>query len=109
MKPIKIGLFGLGTVGRGIYQIIGRAKNAHAEILRIAVRDVAKPRGIAVPAELLTDRAADIFDDPRINLIVEVIDDPEASYRIVTEALRRGIPVVSGNKTMIARHLPELI
>ncbi|MDO4320074.1 MAG: homoserine dehydrogenase [Bacteroidales bacterium] len=109
MKPIKIGLFGLGTVGRGIYSIIGRAKNAHAEILRIAVRDINRPRGLDLPAGLLTDRADDILDDPRINLIVEVIDDPDASFAIVSEALRRGIPVVSGNKTMIARHLPQLI
>ena len=106
---IKIGLFGLGTVGQGIYSVLGSAKNAHAEIRRICVRDASKPRGIQVPAELLTEKADDILCDPEINLIVEVIDNAEASYRIVTSALKRGIPVVSGNKAMIARHLPELI
>ncbi|MDE7406776.1 MAG: homoserine dehydrogenase [Muribaculaceae bacterium] len=109
MERIKIGLFGLGTVGKGIYHIIGKAKNAHAEIVRICVRDINKPRDIEVPTHLLTDDENAILNDPDINLIVEVIDNAEAAYRIVTSALRRGIPVVSGNKAMIARHLPELI
>ena len=109
MNKIKIGLFGLGVVGQGIYSIIGKAKNAHAEIRRICVRNIGKPRDVTVPEGMLTDKADDIFSDPEINLIVEVVDDAEASYRIVTTALRHGIPVVSGSKAMIARHLPELI
>ena len=109
MNNLSIGLFGLGTVGCGIVDVIARARNANAEIKRICVRDKTKKRDIAVPDELLTDNRDDIFSDPDINLIVEVIDDAQASYEIVTEALRRRIPVVSGNKTMLARHLPELI
>lgn len=106
---IKIGLFGFGTVGQGVYQVLGQTKNAHAEICKICVRNLNKPRKVHVPTELLTDREEDIFADNSINLIVELVDDAQASYRIVTTALKKGIPVVSGNKTMIARHLPELI
>lgn len=109
MEQINIGLFGLGTVGSGIVEIIGKARNAHASIRRICVRKLHKPRRVAVDAAILTDKASDIFDDPDINLIVEVVDSAEASYGIVTEALSRGIPTVSGNKAMIAQHLPELI
>lgn len=109
MNTINIGLFGFGTVGQGIYKVIGRAANAHAEIKRICVRNLSKPRAVEVPAGLLTDNENDILDDPSINLIVEVVDNAEASYRIVTSALKRAVPVVSGNKAMIARHLPELI
>ena len=108
-QTIKIGLFGFGTVGTSVYQVIAKAKNAHAEIRRICVRDIEKPRNAILPDGILTDRPDDIFDDPTINLIVEVVDNAEASYRIVTEALRRGIPVVSGSKAMIASHLPELM
>lgn len=108
-KEIKIGLFGLGVVGQGIYSIMGRAKNSHAEIRRICVRDITKKRSVEVPSDMITDNADDIFNDPEINLIVEVVDDAEAAYTIVTRALSNGLPVVSGSKTMIARHLPELI
>ena len=106
---LRIGLFGLGTVGQGFCRVIAMARNAHAEIVKVCVRDINKPRDIYVPPSLLTDRAEDILDDPSIDLIVEVIDDAEASLRIVSGALRRGKAVVSGNKAMIARHLPELI
>ncbi len=109
MKDLNIGLFGFGTVGTGIYKVLGSARNAHASIRRICVHSLAKKRSVELPDGMLTDNAADILDDPEIDLIVEVVDNAEASYAIVTEALRRGIPVVSGNKAMIARHLPELI
>ena len=109
MAQIKIGLFGFGVVGQGIFQVIQRAKNAHAEIVRICVRSLDKPRKVAADPALFTTTADDILNDPQINLIVEVIDDAQASYNIVKKALLKGIPVVSGNKTMIANHLSELI
>lgn len=108
-NKLRIGLFGLGTVGQGFLRVISIARNAHAEIARICVRNITKRRDIYVDPQLLTTNADDILNDTSINLIVEVVDDAEASYRIVTGALRRGIPVVSGNKAMIAHHLPELI
>ncbi len=70
MNTINIGLFGFGTVGQGIYKVIGRAANAHAEIKRICVRNLSKPRTVEVPAGLLTDNENDILDDPSINLIL---------------------------------------
>ena len=109
MTNLKIGLFGLGNVGTGIYTVLNRTRNTHAEIRRVCVRSLNKQRAVEIPRQMLTDNPSDILNDPDIDLIVEVIDDAEASYRIVTEALRRGLPVVSGNKAMIARHLPELI
>ena len=109
MSSIKVGLFGLGTVGEGIVNVISKARNADAEIKRICVKDASKPRNVNVQKSMITDNRSDIFEDPEINLIVEVINDPEAAFEIVSEALSRGISVVSGSKTMIARHLPELI
>lgn len=109
IKTIRIGMFGLGTVGRGVYTVIARTSNAHAEIKRICVRDITKSRPDEIDPSLITGNPADLLDDPDIDLIVELIDDAEASWRIVSEALRKGKPVVSGNKAMIACHLPELI
>ena len=108
-KKINIGLFGFGTVGQGLWQVLAKTSNAHAEIRRICVRNIDKPRAVDVPRELLTDKAGDLLDDPEINLIVEVIDTAEPAFEIVKAALERGIPVVSGNKAMVANHLPELI
>lgn len=111
MKRYNIGLIGFGTVGKGIYTVLERTKNTHARIVKICVADINKDRGEGYneARHLLTDNYMDIVGDPDIDMIVEVIDDSEAAHVVVTEALKRGIPVVSGNKTMIARHLPELI
>ena len=111
MKKLVIGQVGFGTVGKGIYKVIKNAKNAHAEIKHICVANLDKDRGeeFAEALPLLTDNIEDIFNDEEINLIVEVIDDANVSYDIVTRALKKGIPVVSGNKIMIANNLPELI
>ena len=111
MKRLKIGLAGFGTVGQGIYKVIGKAKNAHAEIAKICVAhpDKERPKDVESAKPLITGTYQDLLDDKEINLIVEVVDDPEASYEIVTSALKQGIPVVSGNKIMVARNMPELI
>ena len=109
MSKIKIGLFGFGVVGQGIYEVVRKSKNAHAEIVKICVRDPKKPRKIEVDPSLFTTSVDDILDNQNINLVVEVIDDANAAYNIVKRALLRGIPVVSGSKTMLAHHLPELI
>lgn len=109
MTKIKIGLFGFGVVGQGIYEVVRKSKNAHAEIVKICVRDPKKPRKIEVDPSLFTTSVDDILDNQNINLVVEVIDDADAAYNIVKRAMLRGIPVVSGSKTMLAKHLPELI
>ena len=106
MNKIKIGLFGFGVVGQGIFQVLSKSRNAHAEIVKICVRSN-KPRSI--DASYFTTDPEVILSNPEIDLIVEVIDDAAASYKIVKAALQKGIPVVSGNKTMLAHHLPEMI
>ena len=107
MSKIKIGLFGFGVVGSGIYEVLRKSKNADAEIVKICVADLSKPR--TLEASYFTDDPQDILSNPEINLVVEVINDADAAYTIVKSALERGKNVVSGSKTMLAQHLDELI
>lgn len=104
---IKIGLFGFGTVGEGLYQVLERIGLDNVEIKTICVRDIRKKRSLSV--SYFTDDPEKIFSDTEINLIVELIDDPEVAYHIVTRGLKSGIAVVTGNKKMLAYHLEELI
>ena len=76
--------------------------------MKVCVRNVAKHSAEAPELEF-TSNADDIFTDTRINFIVELIDDAEAAYGIVKRALQAKIPVVSGNKKMLARHIQEMI
>ena len=105
-KKLNIGLFGFGTVGSGLYDVLKRIGSKNVEIKRICVRNLSKDRGIAAE---FTNNADDIFNDPDINFIVELIDDADAAYDIVKRALKMELPVVSGNKKMLAHHIEELI
>lgn len=105
-KILNIGLFGFGTVGRGLYDVLKRIDLKNVAIKRVCVRSLTKPRNVDVA---LTDNPDDIFNDSEINFIVELIDDADAAYVIVKRALQSGLPVVSGNKKMLARHIEELI
>lgn len=107
-KKINIGLFGFGTVGKGLYDVLKKIQPENVSIVKVCVRNVAKHSAEAPELEF-TSNADDIFTDSRINFIVELIDDAEAAYGIVKRALQAKIPVVSGNKKMLARHIQEMI
>lgn len=107
-KQINIGLFGFGIVGKGLYDVLKKIQPENVSIVKVCVRNVAKHSAEAPELEF-TNNADDIFTDSRINFIVELIDDAEAAYGIVKRALQAKIPVVSGNKKMLARHIQEMI
>ncbi|MDR1973917.1 MAG: homoserine dehydrogenase [Bacteroidales bacterium] len=107
MDRINIGLFGFGTVGEGLWQALEKVDTGRAVIKKICIKNPDKGRSI--PSTFFTVNPDDIFQDDEINLIVEVIDDDKFAYDIVVRALNKGISVVSGNKKMLAYHLPELI
>ncbi|QIX60209.1 homoserine dehydrogenase [Hymenobacter sp. BT18] len=106
-NDIRIGLFGFGVVGQGLHTVLERTPGLRARIGRIGVKDRTKSRNL--PAELFTFDRDEVLDDPTLNVIVELIDDADEAYRIVTGALRRGKAVVTANKKMLAEHLQELI
>lgn len=106
-KKLNIGLFGFGCVGYGLYEVLQKTPGLKADIRKICVKDKNKPREIG--AENFTFDRNDIFNDPEINVIVELIDDADAAYEIVTTALKSGKAVVSANKKMIAEHFEELL
>ncbi|HOM41760.1 MAG TPA: homoserine dehydrogenase [Bacteroidales bacterium] len=106
-QKLRIGLFGYGVVGQGLHDVLNSSCGFKADIIRICVKDPAKKRRI--PMEHFTFNRHDILNDDSINLVVELINDPDAAYEIVTEAMKRGKHVVSANKTMIANHFRELV
>ncbi len=84
MKPIRVGLLGLGTVGSGVHQVlianreeIRRRAGRDIEVARIAVRDVAKARRLVGDRVPITDDPYEIVLDPEIDIVVEVIGGTE--------------------------------
>ena len=108
MKKIKIGLLGLGTVGTGVYKLIGRRADimdktigAELEIKKILVHNMNKKRE-GIDPSLLTDDWREIVEDDEIQIVVEVMGGMEPAKTIILEALRAGKNVVSANKDLIA-------
>ncbi|HEU4470024.1 MAG TPA: homoserine dehydrogenase [Flavisolibacter sp.] len=106
-KKLTIGLFGFGVVGEGIYQVLQQTPSLSAAIKKVCIKHADKKRN--APAGLFTTEYSDLLEDTGINLVVELIDDAEEAYKIVTAALKKGKSVVSANKKLIAEHLPELL
>ena len=105
-KKLTIGLFGYGVVGTGLYDVLHKSKTVDATIKKIVVKHKDKPRNIS-PEHFHFDKN-EILNDDEINVVVELIDDADAAYEIVTTALKKGKAVVSANKKLIAEHFEEL-
>ncbi len=106
-KKLSIGLFGFGVVGTGLYKVLKQTASLNAQIKKVCIKHPEKKR--EAPGELFTIDPEVLLQDESINVIVELIDDADAAYQIVSRALISGKAVVSANKKMIAEHLPELL
>ena len=106
-KQLTIGLFGFGVVGEGLYKVLQQTPSLNASIKKVCIKHFGKKR--TAPAALFTTDKDELLNDRDINVIVEVIDDADAAFEIVTIALRNGKDVVSASKKMIAENLQALL
>src|SRR5882672_11274871 len=106
-KQLTIGLFGFGVVGEGLYKVLQQTPSLKASIKKVCIKNPGKKR--EAPASLFTTDRNELLFDPSINVIVEVINESEPAFDIVSKALKNGKDVVSASKKMIAEHLPELL
>jgi len=102
----QIGLFGLGCVGKGLYDALENSDLPY-EVNTIVVKDPKKKRN--VPSALLSIERTSILANSEIDIIVEAIDDADEAFSLAKASLSLGIPFVSASKKMIAERLPELV
>jgi homoserine O-acetyltransferase len=106
MKTPKIGLFGLGCVGQGFYEL-SLLQTPTATPSKIVVKDALKKRN--AESNLLSFDRDEVLNDDSTNLVVEVIDNSKDAIEIVRGALKNGKNVVTANKKMIVENFPELL
>ncbi len=113
---VGIGILGAGTVGGTLvrrlvdeHEAISAKAGVDFDVRRVAVRDPAKQRSFALPPGVLTDRPADVVEDPHVQLVVEMMGGQEPAFGLVRRALELGKPVVTANKELVAARGPELL
>jgi homoserine dehydrogenase len=115
LKPVKVGVLGLGTVGGGTVNVLKRnaaeiARRAGREIIitRASAKDLTKPRICDTQGILLTDNPLDIINDPDIDIVLELIGGAGVVKDYVLQAIENGKHVVTANKSLIALHGNEI-
>ena len=115
IKVINLGILGAGVVGSGTLDLlarqgshIARSIDTRLVVRRVAVRDVDRPRGVAIEPAILTNNPWSVIEDPDVEIIVELIGGETPARDLIATALERGKHVVTANKEVIAKHGPEL-
>lgn len=115
MHQVKLGIIGGGTVGGGVFEALQRNGallsariGVGLEIVRVAVRDLKKARGVKIPRKQLTADWREVVFDPEVQIVVELIGGTTAAREIVLAALKLGKPVVTANKALLSAHGEEL-
>ncbi|MBY0499540.1 MAG: homoserine dehydrogenase [Nitrosomonas sp.] len=115
MKPIHIGLLGVGTVGGGTYTVLKRnqeeiARRAGREIVvkMIADKDLDKARSLADSNVTVTSDAHEITKNPDIDIVAELIGGQTIARDLILEAIAHGKHVVTANKALLANHGTEI-
>jgi homoserine dehydrogenase len=115
MKPINVGLLGIGTVGSGTFRVLQRN---HEEISRragrairiamVADKDVARAKSIAGEAARVTADASEVVSSPDIDIVVELIGGYGIARELILKAIAGGKHVVTANKALLALHGNEI-
>lgn len=115
MKPINVGLIGVGTVGGGTYTVLKRNQE---EITRragrgivvsmIADRDLEKARQLAGEGVTVTADANEVVSNPDIDIVVELIGGYTVAKDLILKAIGNGKHVITANKALLASHGTEI-
>ena len=115
MKPINVGLLGIGTVGGGTYTVltrnqeeITRRAGRPIHIIKVADKNIAHAKQFTGGAVEVTDDAFTLVSDPGLDIIVEAIGGTTLAKELVLQAIENGKHVVTANKALLAWHGNEI-
>jgi len=115
MKPIQVGLMGLGTVGGGVFEVlrrnqeeIKRRAGRGIALTMVSRRQVAAARALVGDAAVVVADAREIIANPDISIVIELIGGTTIARDLVLEAIRAGKHVVTANKALLAVHGTEI-
>ena len=115
MQQVNLGIVGGGTVGGGVYAALQRNGALMASrlgirlhIVRMAVRNPKKKRAVPIPKNILTTDWMAVVNDPKVNIVLELMGGTDIARTVALEALKQGKSVVTANKALLSAHGEEL-
>ena len=115
MKPIQVGLLGIGTVGSGVFNVlqrnqdeISRRAGRGIEITMVADLDVERARSVVGAGVQVVNDARAVIANPEIDIVIELIGGYGVAKALVLEAIAAGKHVVTANKALLAVHGSEI-
>ncbi len=114
-QAVKVGIIGLGNIGSGTVEIllrnaalIERRLGVPLKLVRVADRDASRATKLALPDGVFTTNAEAVLDDPKIQIVVELIGGIEPARSFILAAMAKGKHVVTANKALLATHWEEI-
>ncbi|MBL0419424.1 homoserine dehydrogenase [Ramlibacter sp. AW1] len=115
MKPIQVGLLGIGTVGSGVFNVLERNQTEimrragrGIEIAMVADLDTARAKAVVGERVRVVNDARAVIADPDIDIVVELIGGYGIARQLVMEAIEAGKHVITANKALLAVHGTEI-
>jgi homoserine dehydrogenase len=115
MQGVQVGILGLGTVGSGVYELLQKngdlirtRSDVDVRLNKVADIDASKKVQYAIPDNVFSADAADVVDNPDIDVVVELIGGTGIARELMLRAIRNGKHVVSANKALLAKHGTEI-
>ena len=115
MKPINVGLLGIGTVGSGVWEVLGRNQEEITRragrgivIAKVADKDTERAKKLTGGKVAVTGDANEVVSDPNIDIVIELIGGYGVAKEFVLKAIANGKHVVTANKALLATHGNEI-
>src|SRR4029077_18031971 len=108
MKPIKVGLLGIGTVGSGTFEVLARNQEEITRragraivITMVADKDLKRARKLVGKSAAVTDDAFSVVSHPEIDIVIELIGGTTVAQQLILKAIENGKHVVTANKALL--------
>jgi homoserine dehydrogenase len=115
MQEVNVGMIGGGTVGSGVFHalqqngaLMAARLGVKVQIRKVAVKAFDEPRPYSIPRQLMTTDWQEVVNDPKVQVITELVGGTGLAKVIVLAALKLGKPVITANKALLSAHGEEL-
>ena len=115
MRNINVGVIGFGTVGSGVVEALIKKRaylkkrlGVSVNLIKVCDKDLKSKRSVKLPNALLTKNLSDVIDNPKIDIVIELIGGINPAKSIIMRALKNKKHVITANKALLSVYKKQL-